>query len=424
MTLNRLVIAQPPAGLQRTIILDQTNENASFFTPSEQTYIREEKESLGIPLWDADPHEWEQYLWKKHQNEKLGVKENLERTLGHIGLGGSIVHYWYRLQRLFCTKRSKPTQPHLFRSQSIQKQIKENDWRSGATKWFSNLKPLPLQTPKERTHPTLNINFENSNPPCSPHSPIASNPLNLLHSNYVHPLHRPFEPRHKALAGIEILQSPPKNHQPLSQTPALPLAKATQVLLVRFDNPLAPAQHDRITNPAQLRPNPLILNAIADPTRVAPNTEAKKATRLPRPQAPVGIKPMQRDQQDQRPTLPESLSNNHNFSGGISRQQVHPVASTGVVPGANANAKNNLEARHKDLLDHIKRPVGLRERDLNRETTPLKEISLPGIRKLEENEKERSQSPTVKRILNENESPRVIRYRHPLPMDEENTEIG
>jgi len=420
MTLNRLVIARPPTGLQRTIILDQTNENASFFTPSEQTYIREEKESLGIPLWDADPHEWEQYLWKKHQNEKLGIRENLERTLGHIGLGGSIIHYWYKLQRLFCTKRSKPTQPHLFRSKSIQKQIKENEWRSGATKWFSNLKPLPLQSQQERAPPTLGINFENSNQACSPHSPIASNPLNLLHSNYIHPLHRPYEPRHKALVGIETLQSPPKNHhQPSNQTPDLPLPKATQALLVRFDNPPAPAQHDRINNPAQQRPNPLILNAIADPSRVAPNTEAKKATRLPRPQVPVGIKPMPRDQQDQRPTLPESLSNNN--LGGIFRQQSHPLVSAGVVPGV--NSVQNIEARHKDLLDHIKRPIGLREKDLNRET-PLKEVSLLGIRRIEENEKERSQSPTMKRVVNENESPRVIRYRHPLPMDEENTEAA
>ena len=437
MSLNRLRIAQPPSGLQRTIILDQINENASFFTPAERAYIKEEKESLGIPLWNADPKEWEQYFWKKHQNERLGNKQNLQRTLGHIGLLGSIVQYWYKAQRIFCMRRSKHLQPTLLRSNTIEKKIQENEWRNGVTKWFSNLTPLPSQSQQERTHPSLNINFENSNPPCSPHSPIASNPLNRLHSNYIRPLHRPFEPRHKPLAGTSFLSEPPasNSHQPQNQTPDQPLQKVTQVLLVRFDNPPLNATHDVLHSQNQHRPNALILNASVDSFRVMPSDQATRTPKVLKPNVPPGYKPMPRDQQDQRPRMPESLSSNgSNFAAAgsesriIIRQQPHAVVSVGALPGANAG---DSQSRHEEMLSLIQRPAGLRGEKIIGYEEPkrneVKEVILPGIQRIErEGNESPTRSPTRSpnkrpRKIEENESPRMIRYNQPLPMDEETT---
>jgi len=174
MSVSRVRVEKLPEGSQRKISLDEVNEGNPLFTPYEQRYIKREKEFFGIPAWGASVEEWEDYQWEKHLREKFGIKEDLSRTLGPLGIFRSI-YVLYNAIFGVCRKRAKPVSTKSKKNEiSFIKKKLDNQWKLGPYRSFSTVHSIPMYKPSDTDKPSLSMKFSN-NGSNVPHRVITRN---------------------------------------------------------------------------------------------------------------------------------------------------------------------------------------------------------------------------------------------------------
>ena len=171
---THLRVAQLPEDEERIIQLDETDESNPNFTRPEQSYIRRQKQKLDIPRWDADPLDWEEYYWKKHQNERLDEGEGLERRLGYIGIQRSISAFWQKVRISFCKRAARPSddieeEPVV---RSIQKLRIDERWDQGPVKLFTSI--VPMENDIVSDQPVLELTTT-ANAPSTPNIATRTN---------------------------------------------------------------------------------------------------------------------------------------------------------------------------------------------------------------------------------------------------------